>query len=160
DVGAWGPTSEIGFAVLPAWWQTGWFLALTIVAGIGVIAGAFTLRQRNVLRRRTRQLHEQIDARFRAVIDLMPDLISLQRAGKSIYLNQALRRLMGVDDRSYRGRAADLIERIHPDDRDQLAELFRKVNEHELGVVSEVLEVRIRSADGSWRVCEASGIAG
>ncbi|HEY6175972.1 MAG TPA: ATP-binding protein, partial [Kofleriaceae bacterium] len=158
DVGAWGAISEVGFAVLPAWWQTRWFLALTIIAGIGAIAGAFTWRQRSVLRRRTRQLHEQIDASFRAVIDLMPDLISLQREGKIIYLNQAIRRLMGIDDRSYRGREADLVERVHPDDRPQLVELFRKVNELELGVVSDVLEVRIRSADGSWRTCEVSGI--
>jgi len=40
--------------------------------GLGAVGGAFTLRQRSVLRRRTRQLHAEIDASFRAVIDLMP----------------------------------------------------------------------------------------
>src|SRR4029079_2477472 len=44
------------------------------------------------------------------------------------------------------------------DDRAQTVELFRKVNELELGVVSDVVEIRLRSADGSWRICEGSGI--
>ena len=158
DVGAWGAITEVGFAVLPAWWETRWFLGLIAIGTLGIVGGGFAWRQRSVLRRRTRQLHEQIDASFRAVIDLMPDLISLQREGKIIYLNRSIRRLMGIDDRSYRGREADLVDRIHPDDRAQAIELFRKVNDLELGVVSDVLEIRLRSADGSWRICEVSGL--
>ena len=157
DAGTWGPTTALAFAVLPAWWQTRWFLALIAGAGLGAVGGAFTWRQRSVLRRRTRQLHAEIDASFRAVIDLMPDLITLQRDRRVIYLNLAVRRLLGItwDER----RAdADLIERVHPDDRAQVVELFRKVAELELGVVSDVLEIQLRSADGSWRTCEVSGI--
>ena len=158
DAGAWGPSTALRFAVLPAWWQTRWFLALIVIAGLGAVGGAFAWRQRNVLRRRTRQLHAEIDASFRAVIDLMPDLISLQRDGKVIHLNRALRRLIGLDDRDERWAEVDLIDRVHPDDRVQVVELFRKVGELELGLVSDVLEIRIRGGDGSWRTCEVSGI--
>ncbi|HMG55583.1 MAG TPA: ATP-binding protein, partial [Kofleriaceae bacterium] len=158
DAGPWGPASQLALAVLPAWWQTRWFAALLIAAALGAVAGAFTWRQRSVLRRRTRQLHAQIDASFRAVIDLMPDLISLQRDRKVIYLNRALRRLLGADRRGERWDEADMIDRVHPDDRAQVLELFRQVGELELGLVSDVLEIRIRGAEGSWRTCEVSGI--
>ncbi|HEX3758871.1 MAG TPA: two-component regulator propeller domain-containing protein, partial [Kofleriaceae bacterium] len=157
DAGTWGPVTALGFAVLPAWWQTRWFLALVICAGLGAVAGAFTLRHRSVLRRRTRQLHAEIDASFRAVIDLMPDLITLQRDHQVIYLNLAIRRLLGVDGDG-RQAEADLVERVHPDDRAQVLGLFRRVGELELGVVSDVLEVQVRGADGSWRTCEVSGM--
>ncbi len=157
DAGTWGPTTGLAFAVLPAWWQTRWFLALIIGAGLGAVGGAFAWRQRSVLRRRTRQLHAEIDASFRAVIDLMPDLITLQRDHRVIYLNRAVRRLLGIDGDERRAEA-DLIERVHPDDRARVSELFRKVGELELGVVSDVLEVQLRGADGSWRTCEVSGI--
>jgi signal transduction histidine kinase/CheY-like chemotaxis protein len=40
----------------------------------------------------------------------------------------------------------------------QVIELFRKVNDLELGVVSDVVEIRLRSGDGSWRFCEVSGM--
>jgi PAS domain S-box-containing protein len=157
DAGTWGSTTALAFAVLPAWWQTRWFLALIACAGLGAVGGAFALRQRSVLRRRTRQLHAEIDASFRAVIDLMPDLITLQRNGEVIYLNAAVRRLLGIDPEDS-GPETRLIERVHPDDRVKVIELFRKVAELELGVVSDVIEVQLRSADGSWRTCEASGI--
>jgi PAS domain S-box-containing protein len=143
--------------VLPAWWQTRWFLALVVIALLALVAAAFTGWQRNVLRRRTRQLHQETDASFRAVIDLMPDLISMQRDGKVVYLNLALRRLLGVEDRTARWEDIDLIERVHPDDRAQVIELFRRVGTLETQLVSEAIEIRIRSADGSWRTCEVSG---
>jgi PAS domain S-box-containing protein len=158
DAGTWGPVTTLAFAVLPAWWQTGWFIALLSIAGLGAVGGAFALRQRSVLRRRTRQLHAEIDASFRAVIDLMPDLISLQRDRRIIYLNHSIRRLLGVEGGDPRRAEADLIERVHPDDRSDVIELFRRVSELDLGVVSEVLEIRVRSPDGTWRTCEVSGL--
>jgi PAS domain S-box-containing protein len=157
DAGTWGPTTALVFAVLPAWWQTRWFFALIAGAGLGAVGGVFALRQRSVLRRRTRQLHAEIDASFRAVIDLMPDLITLQRDRKVIYINRAIRRLLGIDPED-REAETTLIEWVHPDDRAKLRELFRKVGELELGVVSDVLEIQLRGADGSWRTCEVSGI--
>jgi PAS domain S-box-containing protein len=148
--GPWGPVTALPFVVLPAWWQTGWFLAL---AGAGVliaIGAAFAWRQRAILGRRMRQLHARSDASLRAVIDLMPDLISVHRDGQVIYLNRASRRLLGGD--------AELAARIHPEDAPRIAELFRKVASVDAQAVPEVIELRVRAGDASWRTCEVSAV--
>jgi PAS domain S-box-containing protein len=155
--GSWGPATELRFAVLPAWWQTGWFLVVMILAGLALIGGLFALRQRAVLRRRTRQLHERTDASFRAVIDLMPDMISVLRDGKLIYLNQASRRFLGLQSAREQWDAHDLNARIHPDDFEAVSELFRKVGGLDTPV-SDVVEIRMRGGDGGWRICEVSAV--
>ena len=160
--GSWGATQAMGFAVLPAWWQTPWFLAAIVVAGGLALAGAATWRQRSVLRRRTRQLHERSEASLRAVVDLMPDLISVHRSDRLLYINRACRRLLGIggDDRF---RLRDLIGRIHRDDVARVTELFREVMRRDASAVPDapavpdVVEIRMRAVDGNWRICEVSG---
>jgi PAS domain S-box-containing protein len=155
--GAWGPATELGFAVLPAWWQTRWFLTLTIVAGLLWIGAAFAWRQRIVLRRRTRQLHQQSEASFHAVVDLMPDLITVFRDGALVYMNLAKRRFLGLDEADARWRDIDVLERVHPDDRAQVVELLARVRDLAPSHAADIIEIRIRSADG-WRACEISGV--
>ena len=156
--GPWGPTTALSFVVLPAWWQTGWFIGLVVLSGLCAVAGGFALRQRVVLRRRMRQIDEQSEASFRAVIDLMPDLVSVHRNGRVIYLNRAIRRFLGLDGPDGRWNGVDPIERIHPDDRAQIGELFRRVRGTAPALASHVVELRMRAADGSWRACEVSGV--
>jgi PAS domain S-box-containing protein len=156
--GAWGPTAELRFAVLPAWWQTRWFYALIATVGLLVLAAGFTWRQRAVLRRRTRQLNERADASFRAVIDLMPDLISVHRDLRLNYLNVASRQFLGIDDRGEQLPSSRLLDLVHPADRAQVGELFQRVASLEPRLASEVIELQMRGADGSWRTCEVSAI--
>jgi len=156
--GRWGPATQLVFTVLPAWWQTRWFFVAIALAGVAALGAGFTWRQRSVLRRRTRQLHEQSDASFRAVIDLMPDLISVHRDDRLVYLNLANRQFLGVDHAGDRWASLELTDRVHPDDRGQVAALFDRVRGLAPQQVSEVFEVRMRSADDSWRTCEVSGI--
>jgi len=161
DAGAWGPAAQLGFAVLPAWWQTRWFLALIALAGLAAIAAGVAWRQRAVMRRRLRQIHRQSDASFHAVIDLMPDLISVHRDGALTYLNLASRRMLGVegeDGARHHVAQIDLRAFVHPDDRPQVDELFRKVRGLERQVATEVVELRMRGADASWRSCEVSAV--
>jgi PAS domain S-box-containing protein len=158
DNGPWGAISELRFAVLPAWWQTRWFLAGIVgIALLGLGAGV-SWRHRAVLRRRSRQLRERSDASLRALIDLMPDMISVYRDGTLIYLNQASRRFLG--DRAPRDRwdEIDLNEWIHPDDRAPVTELFHKVGSLETRPTTGVIEIRMLGSDGSWRTCEVSGL--
>jgi PAS domain S-box-containing protein len=153
-VGSWGPATVLEFSVLPAWWQTRWFLALTTLASIMASVAAIAWW----LRRRTRQLDAQSDASFRAVLDLIPDLISVQRDRQLIYLNLAQRRFLGLERTGDRWDHVSLIDRVHPEDRER-AEIFRaRVRKLDANLVSEVVEMRMRGADGSWRVCEVSGI--
>jgi PAS domain S-box-containing protein len=161
DTGAWGPATMLEFAVLPAWWQTRWFLALAGLAVLATIAGAVAWRQRAVMHRRLRQIHQQSDASFRAVIDLMPDLISVHRDGTLSYLNLASRRMLGVDpveEAPDQAGRLDLFALVHPDDRPLANELFRKVLGLARQVATELVELRMRGADGTWRTCEVSAI--
>jgi PAS domain S-box-containing protein len=88
----------------------------------------------------------------------MPDLISAYRDRKLIYLNAANRRFLGLDAPGEPWRDVELIERVHPEDRAHVAELFRNVRELGSRTSAEVVEIRIRSADGSLRTCEVAGI--
>ncbi|HSR96545.1 MAG TPA: two-component regulator propeller domain-containing protein, partial [Kofleriaceae bacterium] len=152
--GSWGPATELPFTVQSAWWQTRWFLV-----GIAVLlAAAIMWRQRFVLVRRTQQLHARSDASFRAVIDLMPDLISVYRDRRLIYLNVAIRRFLGVDGPGDGWDPLELIDSIHRDDRRRAGELFRRLDALVAGDSAEVIELRLRGADGSWRTCEVSAI--
>ena len=154
--GVWGPASALAFRIHAAWWQTRWFAVSLGALVLAAIGGGFAWRQRAVLRRRTRQLNEQTDASFRAVIDLMPDLISVHRGRKLIYLNRASCRLMGIDQRDGRWEDAELGDRLHRDDYPAISELFRRVSGLDAHQVSEVVELRVRGADGSWRTCEVA----
>jgi PAS domain S-box-containing protein len=156
--GPWGEPTALRFTILPAWWQAMWFIALVAIAGLATIGLLFTWRQRALLRRRTRQLNEQSEASFRAVIDQMPDLMSVYRERVLIYCNTAACRFLGIDQATARWSEITPSEWIHPDDRDQVAELFARVRNLASQPSFEVIEPRVRSADGSWRICEISAV--
>ena len=142
----------------PAWWQTGWFLAgfaIVCVFGVGAV---FARQQRAVLDRRLRQLDEQADANFRALIDLMPDLITVQRAGALIYVNLACRRLLGIDRPGGALAMAEIVDRVHADDRAELETVCRRVEQLAPERPTVLSELRLRGGDGTWRVCEGSAI--
>ena len=153
--GTWGPVTALPFVVRPAWWQRTWFLVVAIVAIVLAIAAVFIWVYRTMLRRRTRQLNEQSAASVRALLEFVPDLISVHRGGKVIYSNLAARRLYRLDPAD--GEHPDLGDRIHPDDRARFAELMT-AERGDAGGVPEMLELRVRDDDGSWRICEVSGV--
>src|SRR5262249_57555449 len=75
-----------------------------------------------------------------------------------IYVNGACRRLLGIDVTRERWDAVDLNQWIHPDDRAAMRDLYRKVHTVDTQIVSHVVEVRLRAADGNWRICEVSAV--
>ncbi|HET9626693.1 MAG TPA: ATP-binding protein [Kofleriaceae bacterium] len=182
--GGWGPITALSFVVSPAWWQTRWFLALVGLAILCTIGLAFTWRQRTVLQRRTRQLNAESTANLRTLLELVPDLISVHRGAKVIYANLAARHTYGITE----GELVGLGDRIHPDDRARVAEVLEpphrdpdptlppvpRLTTGELGTLdaledleagpasaiwsSQVVAVRVRDRDGSWRTCEVSGV--
>jgi PAS domain S-box-containing protein len=158
DNGRWGPVAGLPLAVLPAWWQTGWCVALIASSAILVIGLGLAGRQRAVLRRRTRQLNDQSDANFRAVIDLMPDLIAMHRDRALIYLNRASCTLLGVERPDGCCRPRDLIDRIHSDDRPRAVAVFERMAALDPQGASEPIELRVCSAIGDWRTCEISSV--
>jgi C4-dicarboxylate-specific signal transduction histidine kinase/ligand-binding sensor domain-containing protein/ActR/RegA family two-component response regulator len=175
--GAWGPITKRSFVVRPAWWQSRWVMALACIATLLAIVAIATSLHRRVLRRRTRQLNEETAASVRALLEFVPDLISVHRDGKVIYCNRAARRLYGFDDAV--AEHSDLGERIHPDDRARVADMLRGARHADADsapVIDErsesggrgpggvarggppAEERRGRDEDGSWRLCEVSGV--
>src|SRR5262249_27735468 len=73
-------------------------------------------------------------------------------------LNKANRRFLGIDDPEDHWKKLQLIDRVHPDDRAQVAELLRRVGEAEPEAGSEGIEVRVSGGDGSWRACDVSAV--
>jgi PAS domain S-box-containing protein len=158
DGGAWGAASELRFAIHAAWWQTRWFYVLLGSIGVLAIAAGFAWRQRRVIGLRTRQLREQSDASFRALIDQMPDNISVHRNLEVVYINLAARRFLGLDLASTVCDRGALIERVYPDDRPAVLDLFARVRSLPPQTPTDIIEMRMRAADGAWRSCEIWGV--
>ncbi len=154
--GGWGEVAALAFSVRPAWWQRGWFWALAGVACVLVMAAGFLALHRSALRRRTRQLAAQSAANLRALIELVPDLISVHRGGELIYCNLAARRMYDVD--SGHTAALDLASRIHPDDRARFTALLHSAPSAKAGGMPETIELRVSDDDGGWWMCEMSGV--
>ncbi|HEY0190237.1 MAG TPA: ATP-binding protein, partial [Kofleriaceae bacterium] len=152
--GPWGPVASLAFAIRPAWWQTRWFLIASAAAVVLSIVVGFTLRQRAALRRRTQQHRAESAANLRALLELVPDLISVHGGGKVIYANLAARRMFGFGD----GDAGELGGRIHADDRARVADVLRPPTYAGPHWLSPVIELRVGDDDGGWRTCEVSGV--
>jgi PAS domain S-box-containing protein len=142
--------------VHPAWWQSRWVVAFAIVAILLAIAAVATSLHRRVLQRRTRQLNEQSAATVRALLEFVPDLITVHRDGKVIYCNRAARRLYGLDVNE--DAQSDLGVRIHPDDCARVADMMRGARHADEDSAPEMVGLRVRDDDGSWRLCEVSGV--
>ena len=149
--GGWGPAAALEVAILPAWWQTRWFVVLASVAVLASLAGGVAW----LWRRRARQLHQQSDASFRDLIESMPDLVSVYRDDKLSYLNRAARQMLGLDGETDSWRGRRLTEHMHPDDLAIATNLFREASSGG-AAQAQVVELRVRAGDGTWRHCELS----
>jgi len=148
--GAWGPVATLAFVVQPAWWQT---RAVAVLAGgalllaLGLIA---LWSQRVALRRRTRQLHERSAHSLRALVEHIPDLISVHAGRKIVYCNAAARRMYGF---AADAEVSGLGDRVHPDDLAAAEAVLQSID-----AVPEVVPLRVRDDAGGWRTCEVSSV--
>jgi PAS domain S-box-containing protein len=148
--GAWGPTAELRFDVLAAWWQTRWILAVLIGAALCLSGAGFAWRYRTVARRRTRQLIAQADASFRTHIDSIPDIVAVYRNTELVHVNAATH--------AFFGSRVDPLERVHDDDRATLARLIACTTTAGSAGQPEIFELRLRAGDDGWRLCEVSSL--
>jgi diguanylate cyclase (GGDEF)-like protein/PAS domain S-box-containing protein len=130
------------------------FLAAGLLVAIVVLAIVST---RIVGRRAARTvdqvtaLLERNEARFRAMVRDSNDIMAIvDPNGRLVYASPVTERILGLDIEPLIG--SDVFDLIHPDDREIARSGFHLTRAgHEV----DRIEVRLRHADGSWRVVEA-----
>jgi len=106
-------------------------------------------------RERNEQLLRESEERYRSLVELSPDAIMLHADRRFIFLNQAALELLGAES------ADDLIgtpviDRVHPDSRQQVASRLRTLDE---GNDVPMIEEKFLRLDGSAVEVEVAAIA-
>ena len=100
---------------------------------------------------RVTALLERNEARFRAMVRDSNDIMAIvDPHGRLVYASPVTERILGLDVEPLIG--ADVFDLIHPDDR-AIAKIGFDLTR--AGHDADRIEVRLRHADGSWRVVEA-----
>ena len=90
---------EIPITIYPAFWETGWFRSLLVIAVITLALGGYRLRVSS-MEKRTRELETQVRERTREIDQRNQELEALYQADEKIHrslnLNQALQTMVEV----------------------------------------------------------------
>jgi PAS domain S-box-containing protein len=105
-------------------------------------------------RKRIEEALRKSEARFRALADFSPDIISIyDREGRLTFNSAAAAKIHGYGPRELDGRST--FDLIHPDDRAHVELAFGRLLKKENEVAA--IRYRYRNADGSYTWMEASG---
>ena len=113
------------------------------LVGVGLVE-----RHRQEARRR---IERRSGARYRALVDRSHDLVLvLGPQQQLLYASPAAERALGLDPPS-----VQLLDRMHPDDRDMAAQLLHreKAGDHD---TVELAQLRLWHVELGWRICEVS----
>jgi len=100
------------------------------------------------------QALQESEERYRSLVELSPDAITVVSEGKIVFANPAEATLMGASSpEELIGKSA--IELLHPEDRSTVEERIRRIDEE--GEASNVNEGTIVRLDGQVRDIEATG---
>jgi diguanylate cyclase (GGDEF)-like protein/PAS domain S-box-containing protein len=130
-----------------------------LVAGaVFVIAVVLAIASTRVVGRRAAQTVDRVtellsrnEARFRAMVRDSNDIMAIVDVdGRLVYASPVTERILGLDPDSLVG--TDAFDLIHPEDRAMAQEAFASTRD---GRDADRVEVRLRRADGTWRVMEA-----
>jgi diguanylate cyclase (GGDEF)-like protein/PAS domain S-box-containing protein len=96
-------------------------------------------------------LLERNEARFRAMVRDSNDIMAIvDTHGRLVYASPVTERILGLDIEPLIG--TDVFDLIHPDDRDAARRGFQFTRQ---GKDVDRVELRLRRADGGWRLMEA-----
>jgi PAS domain S-box-containing protein len=90
------------------------------------------------------------EERYRIVTEISRDAIEvINDEGDKIFVNPAVEELFGyTPEECFARKFRDWMDVVHPDDRDRVAEEYRRVEKRNETVYYE--PIRIRHKDGSW----------
>src|SRR5437868_1274729 len=104
-------------------------------------------------RKRTQEALKQSEEHLRSLIENATDVITvLNREGNRVYVSPSVERSLGYRPEELIGK--NPFELVHPDDAQELRELFTSGISQPGFIVSK--EFRIRHKDGSWYIHEAT----
>jgi diguanylate cyclase (GGDEF)-like protein/PAS domain S-box-containing protein len=114
-----------------------------------------TLQDITGLRRTEAELRKS-EERFRSLVQNSLDVITVVDArGTIVYYSPSAERVMGYKPEEFIGKDAFEESQIHPDDLPRVRDIFGYLVENP--GINYSMELRMRHADGSWRVIEAMG---
>ncbi|MCC6191765.1 MAG: GAF domain-containing protein [Anaerolineales bacterium] len=125
---------------------------------LGQLAYAFdhmavTLEQRSAERKQAEAALQVSELHYRRLVELSPDAILVQQAGRLAYANPAGARLLGAEHAASLVGTDVLAQRVPPEDHARLAAALRAV---EAGAPLPYLEVRWRAVAGRQLVLEVA----
>jgi two-component system cell cycle sensor histidine kinase/response regulator CckA len=104
-------------------------------------------------RKRVEEALRESEGRYQTLVNLSPDVITVDIGGKYVFANPAAARLFGAaSPRELVGM--DIMERVHPDDREVVSQRAAQVR---AGSVTRPHEIKVLRLDGSAVDVEASG---
>jgi two-component system, cell cycle sensor histidine kinase and response regulator CckA len=131
------------------------FEAEVLSLGISVLLLAGTALIGSVFQRAGRALRlvEDAERRYSSLLANVLDIVArLGRTGAIEYVSPAVRTVLGLEPRAVVGRSG--FDLVHPEDVEYVTRLFNE----RVGVPgpAAAVSVRVRHADGSWRLLEIS----
>jgi signal transduction histidine kinase len=136
----WNDTgATLSFTVAPAWYQTEWFLALCVVAGLFLLWTLYRLRLRQVAKAMSTRFNERLDERIRVARDLHDTVLQTIQGSKLVAddaldpstdparMRRAMEQLsVWLGRATEEGRAALNSLRTSATEKNDLAEAFRR----------------------------------
>ncbi len=114
-----------------------------------------TLQDTTELRQKDEELRKSAE-RFRSLVQNSLDVITVVDAtGTIVYYSPSAATVMGYEPEDFIGKNALEESQIHPEDLPRVRDIFGYLVENP--GVNYSMELRMRHADGSWRVIEATG---
>jgi signal transduction histidine kinase len=166
--------ASLDFVIAPAWYQTSWFLALSLVAAGAAALAAYQLRLRQVAAALNARFDERLAERTRVARDLHDTLLQTVQGTKMVADNAldrpddaaGMRRAMEqvsswLGQASHEGRAAVNALRTSATERNDLAEALRRAiddcarpnaMEAELSVTGEARDMHPIVRDEVYRI--------